>query len=250
MTKHVPAPVGDTRTIASVIAEARQSLASAETYGQVLEARETARRAKEATKSAERLARAQHAHADLTAEIKKLRGEAVSIQMLADGRLADEVDAAQGRRELQPFGGQGKRGFPQEKTPPTQKEAGIDSKTLHNARAIRDAIGGRPEVINEVIDDMIAEGKPITETAVLREINDRAGMTKTENATRNNEALAMLARLDKKAGLFEGTLVDIERDGLLDLDPRELLVTMPDFMVKNVRRLAPLIVAWLQKLEQ
>jgi hypothetical protein len=62
-------------------------------------------------------------------------------------------DAAK-RGDPQQRGGQGRRGVPRENIPPSRTEAGDERKDVREARNIRDAIQGRPEVTNEVIDDM------------------------------------------------------------------------------------------------
>jgi hypothetical protein len=49
----------------------------------------------------------------------------------------------------------------------------------------------------------------------------------------------------KEALWLWGTLRDFERHRVLDLDPNELSETMLDHMKETVRRLAPLVAAWL-----
>jgi len=52
-------------------------------------------------------------------------------------------------------------------------------------------------------------------------------------------------RRDERALWLWGRLQDFERDGLLDLDPNDLVEMMSDHMKETVRRLAPLVTAWL-----
>ena len=61
---------------------------------QVLEARDAAKVAYDAAKSAGRMARAKQAHADVLAAIHRAQGDAQLILERAKWRLADEIDAA------------------------------------------------------------------------------------------------------------------------------------------------------------
>lgn len=55
---------------------------------------------------------------------------------------------------------------------------------------------------------------------------------------------------DERALWLWGRLQDFERDGLLDLDPKQLLEMMSDHMKETTIRLAPLVAGWLRRIEQ
>jgi hypothetical protein len=54
----------------------------------------------------------------------------------------------------------------------------------------------------------------------------------------------------KEALWLWGTLKDFERDGMLGNDQSEILATMTAGMLEDVRRLAPLVAAWLAAIEE
>lgn len=54
----------------------------------------------------------------------------------------------------------------------------------------------------------------------------------------------------KEALWLWGTLSDFEREGMLGRDQSEVLATMTVGMLENVRRLAPLVAAWLAAIEE
>jgi len=55
--------------------------------------------------------------------------------------------------------------------------------------------------------------------------------------------------MDPKALWLWGRLKDFERDGILDADPNDLLQEMTDPMKPDALRLAPLVAAWLRRLQ-
>lgn len=64
-----------------------------------------------------------------------------------------------------------------------------------------------------------------------------------------NGIIAPSAKCDDRALWLWGRLKDFERDGLLDLDPNQLIETMSDHMKATTRRLAPLVAAWLGRID-
>lgn len=61
---------------------------------------------------------------------------------------------------------------------------------------------------------------------------------------------AKVDAVDPRALWLWGRLKDFERDGLLDLDPRDLFETMLPHMKETTRELAPLVAAWLREITQ
>lgn len=54
--------------------------------------------------------------------------------------------------------------------------------------------------------------------------------------------------VDPRALWLWGRLLDFERDGLLAIDPNELIETMIDHMKETTRELSPVVAAWLGKI--
>lgn len=55
--------------------------------------------------------------------------------------------------------------------------------------------------------------------------------------------------VDPRALWLWGRLRDFERDGLLDVDPAELIGTMLTHMKETTKQLAPLVAAWLERIK-
>lgn len=55
-------------------------------------------------------------------------------------------------------------------------------------------------------------------------------------------------QVDAKALWLWGRLLDFQREGLLDLDPKSLLTTMLQHMQDTTKELAPRVAAWLERI--
>lgn len=131
------APIAEA-SLPALVRSAATKLANAESSAEVLDARDTARVAYDAAKSAARLARAKQAHDEIIGTVYRAQADALEIESLAKRRLADEYDAAQARGEVR-----GSR----ERTASNAEavgaaDLGLSHKDIHEARVIR-VEGGR-----------------------------------------------------------------------------------------------------------
>jgi hypothetical protein len=164
------AVVGTSATrLPSLVRQAAEALARAETAAEVLAAGEMADAAYAEAKRAARLARAKGAHDELVAAAHRAQADALEIESLAKRRLADEYDAAQARGEVQSPGGNRRNIIPDKNNDPAHVEdIGLTRKQVFDARQIRDAVAQDPGVVRRVLDDMLAHGDEPTRSAVRR----------------------------------------------------------------------------------
>lgn len=160
----VPALVG-------MVQRAASQLASAASAAEVLEARDTARAAYDAAKSAARFAKAKGAHDELIAKAHRAQADALEIEAMAKRRLADEYDAAQERGEVASVGKP--VNVPNGNNKPTAAEIGLTRKGIHEARLIRTAEIESPGVIRDALDTALDAGLEPTRAAVNRAIAPR-----------------------------------------------------------------------------
>lgn len=223
-----------TETLPVLIDRATQALDSARTSAEVLEARDMARVAYDAAKSAARMHRAKTAHDSLIAEVHRAQAHALAIRARAEMRLAEEYDAAQERGEVHRHGGQTPRDVDSPNIP-TAADLGLRRDEIHEARRLRDAERADPGVIERAVSRMVERGEEPTRAALRREIIDKPKPPKV---------------MDPAALWLWGTLKDFERDGVLARDPKELLAEMTPPMRRDVLALAPRVSGFLEKMEQ
>lgn len=219
-------------TLPTLIDRATAALASARTSGEVLEARDMARMAYDAAKSAARIMKAKEAHDSLIADVHRAQAHALAIRARAEMRLAEEYDAAQERGEVGKrgdFGGVNSRG----KDTPTAADLGLAHKDIHEFRAIRDAERAEPGVVQRTIDKIVERGEEPTRAALKREI----------------AAKPQPKPMHPKALWLWGRLKDFERDGVLDLSAEFLLAEMTAPMREDVRRIVPLVREFIEEIE-
>jgi hypothetical protein len=89
------ATIAPADTLPTLIDRATAALESARSSGEVLEARDMARMAYDAAKSAARIMKAKQAHDSLIADVHRSQAHALAIRARAEMRLAEEYDAAQ-----------------------------------------------------------------------------------------------------------------------------------------------------------
>lgn len=159
------APIG-AETLPSLIDRAASALSGARSSAEVLEARDMARVAYDAAKSAGRMARAKTAHDEVIAAVYRAQADAAVIEARAKVRLADEYDAAQARGEVAALGGN-----------QHTNEGVVDANTLglrrdeiHDARQIRDAEAAQPGRIEAAARSLVERGEEPTKAALRRAV--------------------------------------------------------------------------------
>lgn len=227
------ASIGPSETLPVLINRAVEALEAARTSAEVLEARDMARAAYDAAKSAGRIAKAKTAHDSILADVHRAQAHATFIRARAEMRLAEEYDAAQDRGEI---ARQGQRTdlIPDGKKVPTPQDVGISPKDIHEGRKLREAESAEPGLIRRSLDAMIERGEEPTRAALKREVIERPAAQKVMNP---------------KALWLWGRLKDFEREGVLRQDPSDLLNEMTEPMRADVRRSLPAVVAFLSDLE-
>lgn len=159
-------------TLPSLVQRAADQLASATTAAEVLDARDLASVAYDASKKAARLAKAKGAHDELVAKAHRAQADALEIEARAKRRLADEYDAAQERGEVAV--GRPKT-LPDGKTfTPTVTDIGLTHKDVHEARQIRDAEAAEPGVIRRTLDERLETGQEPTKSALREAVIEAA----------------------------------------------------------------------------
>lgn len=222
-----------TETLPVLIDRATAALSSARSSAEVLEARDMARVAYDAAKSAGRMAQAKQAHDSLIAEIHRAQANALAIRARAEMRLAEEYDAAQDRGEVAKSGQRNDLVGSHNEVKPTAADLGIRRDEIHEARKLRDAEASEPGLISRALDAMVARGEEPTRAALKREVFDKPKPK----------------QMDPKALWVWGRLKDFEREGILSSDPDRLLSEMTDPMRADVRRLLPLVRGFIEDME-
>lgn len=217
-------------TLPTLIDRATAALASARTSGEVLEARDMARMAYDAAKSAARIMKAKEAHDSLIADVHRAQAHALAIRARAEMRLAEEYDDAQDRGEARRAGNP--QLAPEGADCVTRDDVG-GKKALEEARAFRDAERAEPGVIQRTIDKIVERGEEPTRAALKREI----------------AAKPQPKPMHPKALWLWGRLKDFERDGVLDLSAEFLLAEMTAPMREDVRRIVPLVREFIEEIE-
>lgn len=222
-------------SVAALVQSAASKLAEARSAAEVLDARDRAALAYDMAKSAARLARAKKAHDEVIVAAYRMQGDALKIESAAKHRLADEYDAAQKNGEARADGQRGKA-VPDENTflPPTVEEIGLNRKEVHEARQLRAAEIITPGIIGKTVDRLIDAGEEPTKAAVRREIFEQP----------RREPLVA----DDSLWLW-GYLREFEREGFLEKEAAPLLAKMTQQMRGDVRRLAPLVGQFLERLQ-
>lgn len=166
----IPTAVSD---LPSLIDRAASMLAGAKTAAEVLEAREFAGLAYDASKRASRLHRAKAAHDELVAAAHRAQADALEIEAAAKRRMADEYDTAQAHGDV---GRQGARTDLVRKANDVVATAaglGLNRREIHEARLLRDAEAAEPGLIRRTLDERLERGEEPTRSAVRRAAEDR-----------------------------------------------------------------------------
>lgn len=224
-------------SLPALLDRAAAALVSAKSSAEVLEARDMARVAYDAAKSAGRLAKAKQAHDTVLAEVYRAQADALMIEARAKMRLAEEYDAAQERNEIASTGGDRTRIPDQNFAPVSPKQ--IDPalpKLAFEGRQFLKAEAADPGVTQRTLNEMVDRGEEPTKANLNREI---ASKPKAEPQK----------VMDPKALWLWGRLKDFERDGIIKADPKHLLSEMTEPMRDDVRRLLPLVREFFEELE-
>lgn len=231
-----PAKYG-TDSLPAIIDRATRALASARTSAEVLEARDIARVAYDAAKSAGRLAKAKQAHDTVLASVYRAQADALMIESRAKMRLAEEYDAAKDAGEVQQHGGQGKRDIPKQNIPSAKDIDPALPKLAFEGRQLLKAEAADPGVTQRTLNEMVKRGEEPTKANLNREI-----ISKPKPEPQKV--------MDQSALWLWGRLKDFERDGVLNEDAAFLISEMTEPMRADVKRISPLVRAFLEKMEQ
>ena len=171
-------------TLPALIDRATAALECARTSAEVLEARDMARVAYDAAKSAGRIHRAKQAHDSLIAEVHRAQAHALAIRARAEMRLAEEYDAAQERGEVATVG---QRANVVDSNVSTAADLGLRRDEIHDWRKLRDAEAAEPGLVARALDDMLERGEISQreyDTARTSLVNKARQMARNERARR------------------------------------------------------------------
>jgi len=216
-----------TDTLPALIDKATAALEGARNSAEVLEARDMARVAYDAAKSAGRISKAKTAHDSIISDVHRAQAHALAIRARAEMRLAEEYDAAAEKKPV---------GRPKSDTEISNFISYDDvggKNAIQEARRFRDAETADPGLINRALDGMIERGEEPTRAALRREI-EKPKPQKVMNP---------------KSLWIWGRLKDFEREGILTQDPSDLLSEMTEPMRADVRRLLPIVREFIEELE-
>lgn len=201
-------------TLPALVRRAAEQLACAETSAEVLEARDTARVAYDAAKSAGRFARAKNAHDEVLSAVYRAQADALEIEALAKRRLADEYDAAQERGEVATRADQNL--LPDENKV-RAADLGLTHKDIHEARLIRDAEDADPGIVRRVLDERLEAGQEPTKAAVREAIVNRTSFTG------NNEWFTPIEHIERARKVL----------GTIQLDPASHMLAQKNVKAKS-----------------
>lgn len=185
----VPATTQAAATLPVLIDRAAAALVSAKSSAEVLEARDMARVAYDAAKSAGRLAKAKQAHDTVLSEVYRAQADALMIEARAKMRLAEEYDAAQERGEVASHGGGRNFKVPEGNVETaTAADIGLSRKDIHEARQFRDAEAADPGIARRVLDERLSQGQEPTKAALREAVMEAAkqGLRGEGSSSRKN----------------------------------------------------------------
>lgn len=220
-------------SLPTLIDRASAALASARDSAEVLEARDLARVAYDAAKSAGRMAKAKQAHDSLIADIHRAQAHALAIRARAEMRLAEEYDDALDRGEVAKSGQRNDLVAGNNEVKPTAADLGIRRDEIHDARKFRDAERADPGVIRRTIEGMVDRGEEPTRAALRKEITAKPK-----------------PQMAREPLWVWGRVKDFDRDGILAISPMILASGMTGEMRQDMRAQLPAVISYLTKLEQ
>jgi hypothetical protein len=161
---------GASETLPSLIDRAARALGEARSSGEVLEARDLARVAYDAAKSAGRMARAKDAHDQVIRAVHRAQADALIIEARAKERLADEYDAAQARGEVATGRDGPGAGVAGVNAKATAADLGLRRDEIHEARRLRDAERAEPGLVERAVGRMVEAGEEPSRAELRRSI--------------------------------------------------------------------------------
>lgn len=234
-----------TATLPILIDRASRALLDAKSSAEVLEARDMARVAYDAAKSAGRIAKAKRAHDEVIAAVHRAQADALLVEARAKMRLADEYDGAQERGEM------AKPGkpviVPDGNNKATTAEANISRKEIHEARALRDAEKIEPGKAERVVKEIIARGEEPTRAKVHREVTEKAAAPSKAPADPERRKLAKLtpdALIDEVLGLradLADAKVKVKKQDVEIKALKDLVKSFEGDQAESIRRLSDAI---------
>ena len=220
-------------SLPTLIDRASAALASARTSAEVLEARDLARVAYDAAKSAGRIFKVKQAHASLIADVHRAQAHALAIRARAEMRLAEEYDDAVDRGEVAGHGGGRNFKIAGDNVEPTAADLGLRRDEIHEARKIRDAERESPGIIHRTIEGMVERGEEPTRAALRKEITAKPK-----------------PQMAREPLWVWGRVKDFDRDGILAISPMIIAAGMTGEMRQDMRAQLPAVISYLTKLEQ
>jgi hypothetical protein len=213
----------------TLIDRAAAALLAARTSGEVLEARDLARVAYDAAKTAGRMARAKQAHDEVIAAVYRAQADALLIEARAKMRLADEYDAAQARGEVHRHGGQLPRDVGDSNIPSVD-DLGLRRDEIHDARKLRDAEAAEPGRTERALREIVERGEEPTKARLRREVLGADAATEPSREMADAEAklrreLATLtteALIDEVVGLKAQLAEEREKRRRIEAERDEL----------------------------
>jgi hypothetical protein len=221
---------GPTDPLPVLIDRATAALDAARDSAEVLEAREMARVAYDAAKSAARVARAKQAHDTILVEVHRAQAHALAIRARAEIRLAEEYDIAQARGEVRTAGNPIVVDPNNCKVGPS--DLGLRRDEIHEARKLRDAEAAEPGLIRRSLDAMLERGEEPTRAALIKEVVAKPQPT-----------------MPREPLWVWGRVKDFHRDGILAIPPHQLAAKMTEEMRRDMRTQLPAVIAYLTQLE-
>lgn len=221
-------------SLPALVQRAAKMLASATTAAEVLEARDQATLAYDASKRAARLVKVKGAHDSIVAKAHRAQGDALDIEAQAKRRLADEYDAAQDRGELR-LAGKPKSSKTEEL--PSAADLGITHKEIHEARLIRNAEQSEPGIFRRTIDDRLRRGDEPTRASLREAIYSVVGTTRGAAPDKPQgrglrKLLLVLSAGQELLTAVEAGEIDTDVVNLLDEGEREQLGRIAKFLAK------------------
>lgn len=156
-------------TLPVLIERASRTLLDAKSSAEVLEARDMARVAYDAAKSAGRMAKAKKAHDEVVAAVHRAQADALLVEARAKMRLADEYDSAQERGEVQQHGGD-KSNVGDHNVAPSAADVGLRRDEIHEARKLRDAEKASPGKAERALKEIVSRGEEPTKAKLRQEM--------------------------------------------------------------------------------
>lgn len=192
--------IAQTTTLPTLIDRASAALVSAKSSAEVLEARDIARVAYDAAKSAGRMAKAKKAHEEVMSAVYRAQADALLIEARAKMRLADEYDAAQARGEVGQSGTRTDLVGDHNEVPATAADIGLRRDEIHEARKLRDAEKADPGKTEAALSAIVERGEEPTKAKLRREVEGQKHEAKQEAAPDPNAKLrAEYRRLTEEA---------------------------------------------------